>query len=54
MQETIVLKHQPRLCMGAAIAGKKEGEGPLSADFDRIIDDDLFGEESWEKAESRF
>ena len=53
MQETIVLKHQPRLCMGAAIAGKKEGEGPLGQGFDQVIEDDLFGEESWEKAECR-
>ena len=53
-QSTIVLPNRPRILAGAAIAGKKEGEGPLRRDFDRIIDDDLFGEESWEKAESRF
>lgn len=53
-QSTIVLPSRPRLAAGAAIVGKKEGEGPLHADFDRIIDDDLFGEESWEKAEARF
>ena len=51
---TIVLSGRPRIAAGAAIAGKKEGEGPLQNDFDRIITDDLFGEESWEKAESRF
>ena len=53
-QSTIVLPSRPRLAAGAAIVGKKEGEGPLRTDFDRIIDDDLFGEESWEKAEARF
>jgi len=53
-QSTIVLPNRPRLVTGAAIAGKKEGEGPLARDFDEIIGDDLFGEESWEKAESRF
>ena len=53
-QSTIVLPTRPRILSGASIAGKKEGEGPLRADFDRVIDDDLFGEESWEKAESRF
>jgi len=51
---TITLRNRPRIVSGAAIAGKKEGEGPLRADFDRIIEDDLFGEETWEKAESRF
>jgi len=54
MQGTIELRRRPRLCMGAAIAGKKEGEGPLGQAYDRIIEDDLFGEESWEKAECRF
>ncbi|MBQ8201221.1 MAG: stage V sporulation protein AD [Clostridia bacterium] len=53
-QSTILLPSRPRIAASAAIAGKKEGEGPLSSDFDAIIEDDLFGEETWEKAESRF
>lgn len=53
MQATIELLRRPKLCMGAAIAGKKEGEGPLGSRYDQIIEDDLFGEESWEKAEHR-
>lgn len=38
----------------ASTVGKKEGEGPLSDKFDRIINDITAGEDSWEKAESRF
>ena len=53
-QHTMVLPNRPRIVSSAAIAGKKEGEGPLHTDFDQIVDDDLFGEETWEKAESRF
>ena len=53
-QSTIVLPNRPRIVSGASIAGKKEGEGPLRDEFDRIVEDDLFGEETWEKAESRF
>ena len=53
-QHTILLPNRPRILSGAAIAGKKEGDGPLHDDFDQIIADDLFGEETWEKAESRF
>ena len=53
-QSTILLPNRPHIAAGAAIAGQKEGEGPLRQDFDEIIDDDLFGEETWEKAESRF
>ena len=53
-QHTILLPNRPRIVGSAAIVGKKEGKGPLHDDFDQIIDDDLFGEETWEKAESRF
>ena len=53
-QSTILLPHLPRIVSCASIAGKKEGEGPLCHEFDQIIEDDLFGEETWEKAESRF
>ncbi len=51
---TILLPNRPRIVGSAAIVGKKEGEGPLRDEFDQIVEDDLFGEETWEKAESRF
>lgn len=51
---TVVFPNRPKIIAGAAIAGKKEGEGPLGKEFDAVIQDDLFGEETWEKAESRF
>ena len=35
------------------MGGKKEGEGPLGDCFDKVCADDLLGQESWEKAESR-
>ena len=35
----------------AAITGKKEGEGPMSAYFDRICKDSYFGQTTWEQAE---
>ena len=37
----------------ASIVGKKEGKGPLGQFFDFIEEDELFGEKSWEKAESK-
>lgn len=37
----------------AAVAGKKEGEGPLGNSFDYVAADTTLGEKSWEKAESR-
>lgn len=33
------------------VVGKKEGDGPLSARFDFVSQDDYFGEKTWEKAE---
>lgn len=35
----------------AAIGGAKEGEGPMSAYFDRICKDSYFGQTTWEQAE---
>ncbi len=42
----------PSIAGHADVVGKKEGEGPLSASFDFINQDDTFGEASFEKAES--
>ncbi len=36
----------------AAVVGPKEGQGPLGADFDSVLPDDLLGMDSWEQAES--
>ena len=36
----------------ASIVGKKEGEGPLGKLFDVVEQDDMFGADNWEKAES--
>ena len=41
-----------RIIGTAAVVGRKEGEGPLGLQFDKILDDDTFGADSWEKAES--
>lgn len=37
----------------ASTVGTKEGEGPLREYFDVILTDNLFGQDSWEKAESK-
>ena len=38
----------------ASIVGPKETDGPLAKYFDKCVDDEFWGEESWEKAESKF
>ena len=47
---------KPVLIMGSGnIVGQMENEGPLAGSFDKVSDDknDMFGEDSWEKAESQ-
>lgn len=43
----------PSLISGAAVVGKKEGEGPLGAYFDVVHEDNWLGMESYEKAEQK-
>lgn len=43
----------PLIASCASIVGRKEGQGPLGALFDRVYEDTTLGENSWEKAESR-
>ncbi len=50
---TIALDSAPKIAGYAAVAGKKEKEGPLGSQFDRSYKDTSLGESSWEKAESR-
>ncbi|WP_041720677.1 stage V sporulation protein AD [Alkaliphilus metalliredigens] len=51
--QTIKLLNPPSIISTASIVGPKEGQGPLAKYFDQIIQDDLFGEKSWERAESK-
>lgn len=37
----------------ASIVGPKEAEGPLASYFDNCLEDEFWGEKSWEKAESK-
>ncbi len=51
-KQTVRLSCPPVIAAGAAVVGKKEGEGPLAERFDFISNDSYFGQKSWEKAES--
>lgn len=52
-KQTVKFINPPIINSTASIVGPKEGEGPLSNYFDIILTDDLFGEDSWELAESK-
>ncbi len=48
-----LMEHPVYISSYAAVAGKKEGEGPMGKCFDRIETDSHFGQKTWEQAESR-
>ena len=44
----------PKIESFAAVAGEKEGQGPLGDFFDKVVTDSHFGQKTWEQAESKF
>ena len=51
--QTVRLEKKPYIIGRGNVVGKKEGEGPLGTCFDESLNDDMYGEKSWEKAESK-
>jgi len=52
--ESVIRLDTPPSVLGfAAVAGKKEGEGPLGNWFDVVNSDATFGQTTWEKAETQ-
>lgn len=52
-KRTVKLNNKPTIIAASSIVGPKEGQGPLKDKFDLIMDDDLYGQKSWELAESK-
>ena len=53
-RQTVFFDNPPEIVATGTVAGEKEGKGPIGAFFDFVTDDALFGEKTWEKAESKF
>ena len=51
-KQSVKLKEQVYINGSASIVGTKEGEGPLGLLFDMVGEDDMFGCQTWEEAES--
>lgn len=51
-KQSLQFAEAPYIISSASIVGKKEGEGPLGNCFDVVGDDDKFGQNTWEEAES--
>ncbi len=50
---TVRFEKPPILLSAASAAGKSEREGPYGAEFDIAVEDDLWGEKTYEKAERK-
>lgn len=50
--QTVKIESKPRIISAASVVGPKEGQGPLKDYFDIVLNDDMNGEKSFEKAES--
>ena len=49
--DTLIFPKPPVIVSHAAVGGKKEGEGPLAAEFDELHNDNRLGQANWEAAE---
>ncbi len=50
---TLLYPSLPRLVSSGSVVSENEGAGPLGDCFDMVLEDDLWGEDSYEKAERR-
>ena len=51
--QTIKFNTPPTILECSSIVGPKEAQGPLAKYFDQTLDDEFWGEKTWEKAESK-
>ena len=51
-KQSILFDKAPYIISTGNVVGKKEGEGPLGKQFDFIEEENLFGQDTWEEAES--
>ncbi len=52
-KQTIKFNNPPTILECASIVGPKEAQGPLAKYFDQTLEDEFWGEKTWEKAESK-
>lgn len=52
-KQTIKFDRPPTILETACIVGPKESDGPLAKYFDKCLEDEFWGESTWEKAESK-
>ncbi|MBR2645556.1 MAG: stage V sporulation protein AD [Clostridia bacterium] len=50
---TLLFRSEPRVVSAAAVVAKNENEGSFGGRFDLVLEDDKFGEDSFERAECK-
>ncbi len=50
---SIQFRNPPLIVSEGSVVGRKEGEGPIGHLFDRVEQDDKWGKDNWEEAESQ-
>lgn len=51
--QSLIFENKVYIVSAASIVGKLEGEGPLGKCFDKVEEDPMVGQDSWEEAESQ-
>ena len=51
-KQSLLFENAPYIVSAASVTGSKEAAGPLGKLFDMTSEDDLFGAQTWEEAES--
>lgn len=49
---TILFEYSPSICSFGSVVGKKESQGPFRDEYDKIVYDSYFGQDTFENAES--
>lgn len=52
-KQTLIFRNKPRVVGSYSVVGPKEGKGNFAKFFHKVLEDDLFGEKSYEAAESK-
>lgn len=51
--QTLLFLNRPHILGTGSVVGQKEGKGPMGKTFDLVLEEDAFGEKTWERAESK-
>ena len=48
-KQSVIFDNKPYITGRGTVVGQKEGQGPLAKDFDIVLEEDMYGQKTWEK-----